>query len=184
MTGEAHMTTALSAFDPKRTLSDSRPSAPSKSGGWNHHLQRKRPQRSRQQLRPQPPPQPGPIAQAPPQPGPQPGPQPPPQPPPQRSRPQRSRQQRRPHCTSVILSMPAVVAAGSGRIGAAWVVPEPPAKTKPAIPTANSMRNIGVHPTFPWFIRSSSRSLERRERLINSGTRLAVPRIGRSRREH
>src|SRR5262249_27566603 len=28
MTGEAHMTTALSAFDPKRTLSDSRPSAP------------------------------------------------------------------------------------------------------------------------------------------------------------
>jgi len=162
MTGEAHMTTALSAFDPKRTLSDSRPSAPSKSGGWNHHLQRKRPQRSRQQLRPQPPPQPGP----------QPG---PPQPPSQRSRPQRSRQQRRPHCTSVILSMLAVVAAGSGRIGAAWVVPEPPAKTKPAIPTANSMRNIGVHPIFPWLIRSSSRSLERRERLINSGTRLAVP---------
>src|SRR5262249_35854000 len=28
MTGEAHMTTALSAFDPKRTLSDSHPSAP------------------------------------------------------------------------------------------------------------------------------------------------------------
>jgi hypothetical protein len=126
-------------FDPKRSCLIAAFSA-SKSGGWNHHLHCKLPQRSRQQLRP---PQPGPAPQAP-QPGPQPGPQPPP--PRQRSRPQRSRQQRRPHCTSVILSMPAVAAAGSGRIGAAWVVPEPPAKTRPAIPTANSMRNICVHP--------------------------------------
>ena len=127
----------------KRRSSDRDPQRPLKSGGWNQYLQRKRPQRSRQQLRPQPGPQP--------------------QPPRQRSRPQRSRQQRRPHCTSVILSMAAVAAAGSGRIGAAWVVPEPPAKTRPAIPTANSMRNICVHPIFPWLIRSSSRSLERPE---------------------
>jgi len=113
-----------------RTLSHSRPSAPSKSGGWNYHLHCKRPQGSRQQLRPHPGPQ------APRHPGPPPH--------PQRSRPQRSCQQRRPHphCTSVILSMPAVAAAGSGRIGAAWVVPEPPAKTRPAIPAANSTRNI------------------------------------------
>ena len=129
-------------FGPKRTLicfwlkADLVRSRP---GGWNHYLQRKLPQRSRQQLRPQPPPQPGPAPQAP-----HPGPQPPP--PRQRKLPQRSRQQRRRHCTSVILSMPAVAAAGSGRIGAAWVVPEPPAKTRPAIPTANSMRNICVHP--------------------------------------
>ena len=122
----------------------------------NHHPQRTRPHASRQQLRPQPPPQPGPAPQAP-----QPGPQPPP--PAQRSRPHRSRQQRRPHWTSVTLSRPAVAAAGSGRIGAAWEVPEPPAKTRPAIPMANSMRNICVHPIFPWLIRSSSRSLERRE---------------------
>ena len=100
---------------------------------------------------------------------PHPGPQAPrhpgPPPHPHRSRPQRSCQQRRPHphCTSVILSMAAVAAAESGRIGAAWVVPEPPAKTRPAIPTANSVRNICVHPIFPWLIRSSSRSLERRE---------------------
>jgi len=117
--------------------------APSKSGGWNYHLHCKRPQGSRQQLRPHPGPQ------APRHPGPPPH--------PQRSRPQRSCQQRRPHphCTSVILSMPAVAAAGSGRIGAAWVVPEPPAKTRPAIPAANSTRNICVHPIFPWLIRSS-----------------------------
>jgi hypothetical protein len=129
----------------------SRPLAPSKSGGWNHHLHRKLPQRSRQQLRP---PQPGPAPQAPhpgphpaPHPGPHPGPQPGP-PPRQRKLPQRSRQQRRPHCTSIILSRSAVAAAGSGRIGAAWVVPEPPAKTRPAIPIANIMRNICVHPIF------------------------------------
>jgi len=135
----------------------SQPSEPTKSGGWNYHLQRTQPQGSRQQFRPQPgPPQPGPIAQLPPQPGPHPR----PQPPAQRSRPQRSRQQRRPHCTSIILSMPAVAAAGSGRIGAAWVVTEPPANTRPAIPAANRMRNIGVHPVFPWLICSSSRSLE------------------------
>jgi hypothetical protein len=42
--------------------------------------------------------------------------------------------------------MSAMAAAGSGRIGAACVVPEPPAKTRPAIPTANNMRNICVHP--------------------------------------
>ena len=129
---------------PIRTLSHSRPSAPSKSGGWNYHLHCKRPQGSRQQLRPHPGPQ------APRHPGPPPH--------PQRSRPQRSCQQRRPHphCTSVILSMPTVAAAGSGRIGAAWVVPEPPAKTRPAIPAANSTRNICVHPIFPWLICSSS----------------------------
>ena len=132
----------MSAFD-QSGHSRCRPSASSKSGGWNHHPQRRRPQRSRQQLRP--PPQPGP--QPTPQPGaapqaPQPGRQPGPHPGPQRSRPQRSRQHRRPHCTSIILSMPAVAAAGSGRIGAAWVVPEPPANTRPAIPTANSMRSI------------------------------------------
>jgi hypothetical protein len=133
-------------FGPKQTLicfwlkADLVRSRPSKSGGWNHYLQRKLPQRSRQQLRPQPPPQPGPAPQAP-HPGPpHPGPQPPP--PRQRKLPQRSRQQRRPHCTSVILSMSAVAAAGSGRIGAAWVVPEPPATTRPAIPIANSMRNM------------------------------------------
>jgi hypothetical protein len=107
----------------------------------NHHLQRTWPQRSRQQLRP---PQPGPAPQAP-QPGPHPGPpHPGPPPPRQRTRPHRSRQQRRPHCTSVKLSTPAVAAAGSGRIGAAWVVREPPAKTRPATPTANIMRNIVV----------------------------------------
>jgi hypothetical protein len=126
----------------------------SDAGGWNHHLlQCTRPQLSRQQLRPQPPPQRGPAPQAP-QPGPQPGPQPPPR---QCSRPQRSRQQRRRHCTSVTLSMPAVAAVGSGRIGAAWVVPTPPANTRPTIPTANNMRNICVHPIFQWLICSSSR---------------------------
>ena len=90
----------------------------------NHHPQRNRPHASRQQLRPHPGPQPGPH----------PGP-----PGPQRSRPQRSRQQRRPHphCTSVILSKPALAAAGSGRMGAAWVVTDPPAKMRPAIPIAN-----------------------------------------------
>jgi hypothetical protein len=109
-----------------------RSSVPFKSEGWNHHLQCNRPQRSRQQLRPQPPPQPGPQ----------------PRPPAQRTRPQRSRQQRRPHWTSVILSKPAVAAAESGRIGAAWVVTEPLAKIRPVIPTAKSMRNIGVTPFF------------------------------------
>jgi hypothetical protein len=143
-------------------------SAPSESGAWNHHLQRTRPQGSRQQLRPQPPPQPGPIAQLPPQPGP------PPQPPRQRSWPQRSRQQRRPHCTSVILSTPAVAAAGSGRIGAAWVVPVPPAKTRAAIPAANSMRNI-VFTRFSLVDRLVIEVLERRKRLINSRTGPAVP---------
>jgi hypothetical protein len=149
----------------KRTLSHLRPSAPSKSGGWNYHLHCKRPQGSRQQLRPHPGPQ------APRHPGPPPH--------PQRSRPQRSCQQRRPHphCTSVILSMPAVAAAGSGRIGAAWVIPEPPAKTRPAIPMANSMRNICVHPIFPWLIRSSSRSLERRKATgqLQNGTSCSMP---------
>lgn len=120
-----------------------------------HYLQIKRPHRSRQQLRPQPPPQPGPqgFHTGPPQPGagptPQPGPQPGPRPGLQRSRPQRSRQQRRAHCTSVILSISAVAAAGSGRIGAAWVVPEPPVKTRVAIPKATSTRNICVPPIFP-----------------------------------
>jgi len=145
----------LSACRPKRTLCDfSLQSLLSQDVG-NHHLQIRRPQRSRQQRRPQPgPPQPGA-----PQPGPplQPqAPQPGPQPPGQRRRPQRSRQQR-PHCTSVMLSMPEVAAAGSGRIGADWAIPEPPAKTRPAIPAANSMRNMCVHPTFPWLICSSSR---------------------------
>jgi hypothetical protein len=37
-----------------------------------------------------------------------------------------------------------VAAAGSGRIGAAWVVPDPPAKIKPAIPIANTVRSICV----------------------------------------
>ena len=150
-----------------RTLSYSRPSAPSKSGGWNYHLHCKRPQGSRPQLRPHPGPQ------APRHPGPPPH--------PQRSRPQRSCQQRRPHphCTSVILSMPAVAAAGSGRIGAAWVVPKPPAKTRPAIPAANSTRNICVHPIFPWLIRSSSRSLERREATdqLKNGTSCSMPSV-------
>jgi hypothetical protein len=142
---------------------------PSQSGGWNHHLQRKLPQRSRQQLRP---PQPGPAPQAP-HPGPHPGPPHPGPPPRQRKLPQRSRQQRRPHCTSVILSRPAFAAAGSGKIGAAWVVPEPPAKTRPVIPIANSMRNICVHPIFPWLTRSST-SLERRATdQLNTGP--AVP---------
>ena len=121
----------------------------------NHHPQRTRPHASRQQLRPQPPPQLGPQA---PQPGAQPGPeatQPPPQPGrhpgpqpgPQRSRPQRSRQQRRPHCTSVMLSIAAVAAVGIGRMGAAWVVTDPPAKMRPAIPIANIVRSI-MYPPF------------------------------------
>src|SRR5215472_16190292 len=104
--------------------------------------------------RPQPPPQLGPQA---PQPGAQPGPeatQPPPQPGrhpgpqpgPQRSRPQRSRQQRRPHCTSVMLSIAAVAAVGIGRMGAAWVVTDPPAKMRPAIPIANIVRSIMCPP--------------------------------------
>ena len=37
-----------------------------------------------------------------------------------------------------------MAAAGSGRIGAAWVVPDPPAKIKPAIPIANTVRSICV----------------------------------------
>jgi hypothetical protein len=37
-----------------------------------------------------------------------------------------------------------VAAAGSGRIGAAWVVTDPPAKIRPAIPIANIVRNICV----------------------------------------
>jgi hypothetical protein len=160
--GKADMTIhcGMSAYDPKRAGVRSRPSASSKSGGWNHHLQCTRPQRSRQQLRP--PPQPGPA----PQPGPQPGPQPPP--PRQRTRPQLSRQQFRAHCTSVKLSRPTVAAAGTGRIGAAWVVPDPPAKIRPAIPIANTVRNICVSP----LMRASSWPLER---LDQPKTRPAVP---------
>ena len=37
-----------------------------------------------------------------------------------------------------------MAAAGSGRIGAAWVGPDPPAKIRPAIPIANTVRNICV----------------------------------------
>ena len=37
-----------------------------------------------------------------------------------------------------------MAAVGSGRIGAAWVVPDPPAKIRPAIPIANTVRNICV----------------------------------------
>ena len=152
----------MSAFDPKRTGVRSRPSASSKSGGWNHHLQCTRPQPSRQQLRP--PPQPGPA----PQPGPQPGPQPPP--PRQRTRPQRSRQQFRPHCTSVKLSRPTVAAAGTGRIGAAWVVPDPPAKIRPAIPIANTVRNICVSPLMrasSWPARTTGSTKNKTSRSMN-----------------
>ena len=43
-----------------------------------------------------------------------------------------------------------MAAAGNGRIGAAWVVPYPPAKIRPAIPIANTVRNICVSPCFPY----------------------------------
>src|SRR5262249_27982343 len=57
-----------------------------------------------------------------------------------------SRQQRRPHCTSVMLSIAAVAAVGIGRMGAAWVVTDPPAKMRPAIPIANIVRSIMCPP--------------------------------------
>ena len=37
-----------------------------------------------------------------------------------------------------------MAATGSGSIGAAWVLPDPPAKIRPAIPIANTVRNMCV----------------------------------------
>lgn len=52
------------------------------------------------------------------------------------TRPQRSRQQCRPQCTSVTLSIPAMAAAESGRIGAAWALPAPLPNIRPASASA------------------------------------------------